>query len=305
MLRVHHLNCGSLRPVGGGGLGVRALGCHVLLIETGAGLVLVDSGFGTEDVERPRPRLSGLFLRLAGVRLDLMDTAVEQVRELGFRPQDVKHIVLTHLDCDHAGGIADFPGATVHVLAEEAAAARRRHGFVARRRYRPAQWRAAARWQEYVPAGDNWFGFPVVRNLRGLPPEILLVPLPGHSAGHCGVAVRAGARWLLHAGDAYFDQAEISPERPHCPPGLALAQRLMQTDGAARRQSQARLRDLAARARDEVTIFCSHDLGELQGRQRAAEIRPAGRAAAKTAPSDAPLDAPLDARLDAGPNPPA
>ena len=36
-------------------------------------------------------------------------------------------MVLTHLDFDHAGGLDDFPAATVHLLAEErdAAVARR------------------------------------------------------------------------------------------------------------------------------------------------------------------------------------
>ncbi|MGP3965322.1 hypothetical protein ACTWPT_56180 [Nonomuraea sp. 3N208] len=43
-----------------------------------------------------------------------------------------------------------------------------------------------------------------MRQLNGLPPEILLIPLAGHSRGHSGVAVDTGATWLLHAGDAYF-----------------------------------------------------------------------------------------------------
>lgn len=30
--------------------------------------------------------------------------------------RDVRHIVLTHLDFDHAGGLDDFPEATVHML---------------------------------------------------------------------------------------------------------------------------------------------------------------------------------------------
>lgn len=270
-MRVHHLNCGNMRPRGGAALGMKPLCCHCLLIETDNGLVLVDSGFGSEDAAHPRPRLSRFLIRLLGVRLDPMDTAVEQVRELGFKPKDVRHIVLTHLDFDHAGGIADFPGATVHVLAEEAAAARRRHGFIARRRYRPAQWRAVAKWQEYRPEGERWFGFPAVWPVQGLPPEVLLVPLPGHSAGHCGVAVRHAGRWLLHAGDAYVDHAEMNPQQPHCPPGLAALQRLLQTDGAARRRTQQRLRDLAARAHEEVTIFCAHDVVELETCQRAAE----------------------------------
>jgi len=32
---------------------------------------------------------------------------------------DVRHIVLTHLGFDHAGGLDDFPAATVHLLRQE------------------------------------------------------------------------------------------------------------------------------------------------------------------------------------------
>jgi glyoxylase-like metal-dependent hydrolase (beta-lactamase superfamily II) len=37
-MRVHHLNCGTMRPPGA------ALVCHVLLVESDAGLVLIDTG---------------------------------------------------------------------------------------------------------------------------------------------------------------------------------------------------------------------------------------------------------------------
>ncbi len=272
-MRVHHLNCGTFRPVGGRAFGMPTLGCHCLLVETPAGLVLVDTGLGREDVERPRPRLSRLFLALGRIQFDPRDTAVEQVRDLGFKPADVRHILLTHLDFDHAGGITDFPAATVHVLADEAAAAKHRHDFIARRRYRPAQWRAVAKWQEYQPDGEPWFGFPAVRALRGVPPGFVMVALAGHSAGHGGVAVRDGTRWLLHAGDAYFDQAELRREAPRCPAGLAATQWLMQTAGRARRDNRARLRELAAASADTLAIICSHDLNELRNRQRAAELR--------------------------------
>ena len=69
MIRVHHLNCGSLRPLGGrfidgepGAHRLARLVCHCLLLETDSGLVLVDTGFGTRDVEDPA-RLGG-FRRL-------------------------------------------------------------------------------------------------------------------------------------------------------------------------------------------------------------------------------------------------
>ena len=48
-------------------------------------------------------------------RLDPAETAVRQVEALGYSKSDVRHLLLTHLDRDHAGGIPDFPNAKVHV----------------------------------------------------------------------------------------------------------------------------------------------------------------------------------------------
>jgi hypothetical protein len=45
-VKVHHLNCGTLYPFGCG-----EMVCHVLLVETGNGLVPVDTGFGPKDFE--------------------------------------------------------------------------------------------------------------------------------------------------------------------------------------------------------------------------------------------------------------
>ena len=47
------------------------------------------------------------------------ETAAHQIAALGYSLDEVRHIVLTHLDLDHAGGMADFPRAQVHVLAAE------------------------------------------------------------------------------------------------------------------------------------------------------------------------------------------
>jgi glyoxylase-like metal-dependent hydrolase (beta-lactamase superfamily II) len=114
-------------------------------------------------------------------------------------------------------------------------------------------------------------GFECVRDLPGLPPEILLVPLHGHSRGHSAVAVDAGRGWLLHAGDAYFYHGELDPDAPSCPPGLRIFQRIAAVDDAARRKNQERLRELARERRGEVTIFSAHDPVELARAQEAAE----------------------------------
>lgn len=267
-MRIHHLNCGTCCPLGGrlfDGTSDSAFGhivCHCLLIETDAGLVLVDTGFGTRDVEHPGRRLSPFFRALNNIQLRPEETACAQVRALGFDPAEVRHIIVTHLDFDHAGGIEDFPAARVHVTAheKEAAEAGRGGAFVGTRRYRPQQWDEVGDWRLYpLGGGESWFGFDAVRDLDGLPPEILMVPLAGHTWGHAGVAIRQREGWLLHAGDAYFHRGEMGAARYECPPLLRGYQRMMEVDRWARLTNQARLRRLSLERAGETRIFCAHD----------------------------------------------
>ncbi len=153
-MRVHHLNCGTMCPPfgrlirGEGSLVSRGhMVCHCLLLETDAGLVLVDTGIGLGDMAEPRERLGPGFTALVGPRLDPTETAVYQVEALGFASTDVRHIVLTHLDLDHAGGLGDFPHAEVHVYRPEHDAAMTRSSLRERERYRPAQWAHGPRWR--------------------------------------------------------------------------------------------------------------------------------------------------------------
>jgi glyoxylase-like metal-dependent hydrolase (beta-lactamase superfamily II) len=269
-MRVHHLNCGTDCPFGGALMDGRSRGplaklvCHCLLVETSAGLVLVDTGYGLRDVRHPHPRLSRTFRTMLNIRLREEETAVRQVEALGYSAEDVRHIVLTHLDFDHAGGLEDFPNATVHLLREELDASRRRAGFVARGRYRPMQLDEVSHWRAYAATGEKWFGFEAVRDLHGLPPEILLVPLRGHTWGHAGVAVQSDRGWLLHAGDAYFHHGEMRHAQRHCPPGLRAYQRLMEVDRDARLANQARLRQLSLDPAADVRLICAHDVREYE-----------------------------------------
>lgn len=241
---------------------------HCLLIETGAGLVLVDTGYGVQDVRRPHPRLPHTWRAVLNIRLHERDTALRQIEALGFSARDVRHIVLTHLDFDHAGGLEDFPEARVHVLAlEREAAERKRRSFVARQRYRRLQWDGVRDWRVYGAAGEPWFGFDCIRQLDGLPPEILMVPLRGHTLGHAGVAVQGEKGWLLHAGDAYLHHCTMNA-KPSMPPGLAIYEHIMDTDRPARRANQERLRTLKRDHGGDINIFCSHDAHELEACKR-------------------------------------
>ena len=270
-MRVHHLNCASFCVRGGRLVNGSAPVCghgrlvgHCLLVETDDGLLLVDTGFGLADVRARRGRSPARQLKGLGAQLREEETAVYQIAQLGYSPDEVRHVAVTHLDLDHAGGLADFPRARVHLLAREHEAAMARRGLRERRRYAPRTWEHHPRWTLHQPDdGERWFGFECVREIQGLPPEVLLIPLAGHTVGHTGVAVKTDTRWLLHAGDAYFHYGEVQPDDPWCSPGLQVFQRLLAVDDFARRHNQDRLRQLVREQGDAVRVFSAHDPTEF------------------------------------------
>ncbi len=146
-----------------------------------------------------------------------------------------------------------------------------------RSRYRAVQISAVKKWAVVKEEGESWFGFSAVRAIPATKDEVLLVPLPGHTRGHCGVAVRRSEDWLLHCGDAYFHRSEVQPGGGAAPPGLRAFESFVSADGAARRANLARLRELARLTIGYVKLFCSHDPVEfaaLKGEEPQEEPEP-------------------------------
>ncbi len=261
-MKVHHINCGTMCPPASKWvIGHDELICHCLLIETDRdGLVLVETGIGTIDIhiEDRFPRAARTFLR---PRFDLSETAIAHVQARGYAREDVRHIVLTHLHLDHAGGIADFPKAQIHVHAREHYGASELPTRHERAGYVSGQWSHSPLWQTYPTTGEDWFGFEAARPMRGLGDDFALIPLHGHTRGHSGVAVNTGQGWLLHAGDAYFHRSTIDGSR--APLGLATFERFDDYDTPARKANAARLAELHTGHRQDVRVFCAHDPSEL------------------------------------------
>ncbi len=244
-------------PLAGGILGFegqKSIVCHVLLVETAQGLVLIDAGLGLHDIAAPVDRLGRMFVGVCKPRLLPAEAAISHVRRLGYSPDDVRHVVLTHLDLDHVGGLSDFPKARAHVMAKEHEAATVRATMLERHRYRPAHV-AFPTWSLYPTEGEAWHGFQGVRGMDGLSEEILLIPLIGHTHGHSGVAVQDDQGWLLHAGDSYFHQDEVRVGR--APFAVETFQKVLQMNGPARLQNRARLAELHASG--SVRMFPAHD----------------------------------------------
>jgi glyoxylase-like metal-dependent hydrolase (beta-lactamase superfamily II) len=283
-MRVHHLDCCTMCPRGqralngeGGRLARARLVSHCLLLETEAhGLVLVDTGIGVEDVRDTR-RLGAFFGPAMGI--DATKTqmpALPQIEALGFRREDVRHLVLTHIDFDHAGGVPDFPAARVRVHAKEKDAALARTKFMDKTRYRAPQFAHGPAWATYEAIGEVWKGVPAVRQLDGLPPEILALPMAGHSQGSALIAVDTGRGWLVHAGDAYFHRSVLSRgDASAMPWALRRVERFIAIDYERVRANHATLAELAKHR--DVTVFSAHDPVEYERLRVASVVAKASR----------------------------
>ena len=232
--------------------------CRTWLIETESGLVLVDTGYGYTDLMRYDQRSMGALLlsNFPERREDLIDRVL---LKSGYRLRDVRHVVVTHLDRDHVGGIEFFPWAELHVpAAEYEYASRPQARLIDRYRYANDHWsHHQGKIHQYAAHGSLWFGFPSVQPLNGLPPELLMVPLPGHSYGHGGVAVQARQGWMLHVGDAIYHNKELTVKWGD----LSLMRTLQKQiayDWDAFCATQNRLSDFAKT--NQAQIVCSHGI---------------------------------------------
>ena len=231
--------------------------CHVLLLETNNGLVLVDAGFGSHDCADPAGRL-GAIRHISRPRLAHTETAVRQIESLGFSRNDVGHIVVTHFDLDHIGGISDFPQAQIHLTAAEALGAVHAPSAREKVRYRKLQWAHGPQLVEHGPSGESWRGFAAARQLDEIDPGLVLIPMPGHTRGHAAVAVDAGHRWVLHCGDAFYHPGTLDGQSK-VPVILQIQEELIAFNRKQVHANHEHLGELYRRHDPGMLVVCAHD----------------------------------------------
>ena len=176
------------------------------LIEHPRGLVLVDAGWsrsmsphGIED-RRAQIRSLGSWL-LYKVNQGVVPLGAcidEQLAELGVRPSDLAAVLITHLDCDHANGLAALRGAPRILVSHDELRFARRH----RVRYSPKWWR------DVELETFDWTGAlgPVGRSFDLFGDgSIELINIPGHSDGLFAVQItNDSGRFVLLVSDGGY-----------------------------------------------------------------------------------------------------
>jgi N-acyl homoserine lactone hydrolase len=205
----------------------------IYAVDTDDGWVLFDTGCDPRVATDPE----GTWGRLAEafrMRISEEDHPVARLSSIGVVPEDVRHVVLSHLHMDHAGGVRFFPASTAHVQKAE---------------YRWALHPDAVSAPGFLRSD---FDHPEIRYdlLEGdaeIVPGVHVVLTDGHTPGHQSLVVDLPSGRFLVTGDCAYERRQIDRGVP--PP--------VTTDDAAAARSLARVR--AFERRDGATVIVSHD----------------------------------------------
>jgi N-acyl homoserine lactone hydrolase len=162
------------------------------LIQHERGNVIFDSGAHPSLATNPRERL-GDEADNWEIVMTPQDGVVDRLATLGVAAEDITHVVQSHLHYDHAGGIEFFPHAPIYVQRTELAFAHDPPVYQAGLYVKADFDLPSIRWRE-VDGEHDVFG----------DGRILLVPTPGHCAGHQSMIVRLDSRVVILLADAAY-----------------------------------------------------------------------------------------------------
>ncbi|MGH8871183.1 MAG: N-acyl homoserine lactonase family protein [Acidimicrobiia bacterium] len=205
----------------------------IYAVETDDGWVLFDTGCDPRVVDDPVGTWGSLAKAFV-IDMTPADHPLSRLKENGIEPEDVAHVVLSHLHMDHAGGIRFFPQSLVHVQLAERRWAQLPDTFGAAGFIRSDFDRAEVSYR-YLE-GD-----------AEIVPGVNVVLTDGHTPGHQSLVVDLPSGRFVLTGDAAYRRDQI--DRLTSPPTT--------TDQFAAVRSLARLK--ALETRDGATILIAHD----------------------------------------------
>ena len=189
------------------------------LIDTGTEVILVDTGIPAGTPEEVPDENSPIF-----TGKDIC-TYMEAFAALGYKPEQVTKILLTHRHNDHSGELRSFPNANVYVNKDEMDAAELQ-GIT-----------------NLVPVNYTdgpYYNFPESQKIAD---GIYFIKAKGHTKGNSIIVVEDGGLfYMLHGDITYCDEALYEDKLS-----------VVFDDLPAARETQNRIREFV---RDHPTVYC-------------------------------------------------
>jgi glyoxylase-like metal-dependent hydrolase (beta-lactamase superfamily II) len=188
---------------------------HAYLVEhPSQGLILLDAGICSAQAHQHSRYYSGILKLILDddeYAQEPSETLAEQLKGRGYRCEDVRTVILTHLHEDHVGGLRDLPKAKVVVSqAEWDARKAKMFGFIPMF-YEPS-YGGVEQWQRVRFESGAFHSFERSHDLFG-DGSLRLLPTPGHTPGHTCALVEMGGYQLMVTGDCLYTLRHLATDQ--------------------------------------------------------------------------------------------
>ena len=189
------------------------------LIDTGSEVILVDTGMPLEAPDMVADENAQIYL---GSRIQ---DYVSALKSLGYQPEQVTKILVTHKHADHTGELRSFPNAKIYLSPEEADALNLTGDNIVRVQYQSGPYHTFDA-SEKIAEG------------------VYLLPAKGHTTGNSIIVAESdGLFYMMHGDVTYTDEALYANKLS-----------VIYEDKAAARDTLDRVR---AFIRKNPTVYCS------------------------------------------------
>jgi glyoxylase-like metal-dependent hydrolase (beta-lactamase superfamily II) len=154
------------------------------VIDTGKEVILVDTGI-PEHIEDTPPKPGQKIYQ--GTRIN---TYLNALHVLGYEPEQVNKIVLTHKHPDHSGELKRFPNAKIYLSAEEADALKLEGENIIRVAFKDGPYHNFDKSEKIAP-------------------DVYFISAPGHTKGNGIVIVEKDELFYMMHGDVTYTDAAL------------------------------------------------------------------------------------------------
>ncbi len=193
------------------------------------GVILFDTGYDPAFLQATQPFPERLYRWTAPVHLNKGDSAIEQLKKLGYSEDDVRAVIISHFHGDHVAGLHHFKNAKLfcskvgHKYVNQLGRLTKiRRGILSSLLPNDLEHRAQ-NFEDSTPLSLPKEFYPFTEAVDLFEDKSLLaVELPGHCPGHWGLALRTEQdRFVFLIADAAWSIKAIENNVP--PPKLTIS----------------------------------------------------------------------------------